>query len=98
MHLGLRMMDSGEGNRPDPIGHAVHAVMEDPVMDPHFHEYLAAIAGMHDVYGEKPDDHPTEFHEVSGSEGIVEARPAPAHRVHWDCEPSEEFAGSGAWI
>jgi hypothetical protein len=31
-------------------------------MDPHFSEYLAAIAGMHDVYGEEPEDHPTEFH------------------------------------
>ena len=32
-------------------------------MDPHFNEYLAAIAGMHDVYGERPEDHPTDFHE-----------------------------------
>jgi hypothetical protein len=32
-------------------------------MDPHFHEYLAAIAGMHDVYGGRPDEHPTEFHD-----------------------------------
>lgn len=32
-------------------------------MDPHFHEYLAAIAGMHDVYGDRPEEHPTEFHE-----------------------------------
>lgn len=31
-------------------------------MDPHFNEYLAAIAGMHDLYGEQPEDHPTEFH------------------------------------
>jgi hypothetical protein len=33
-------------------------------MDPHFHEYMAAIAGMHDVYGDRPDEHPTEFHDV----------------------------------
>ena len=32
-------------------------------MDPHFNEYLAAIAGMHEVYGERPGDHPTEFHD-----------------------------------
>jgi hypothetical protein len=32
-------------------------------MDPHFHEYLAAIAGMHEIYGERPEDHPTEFHD-----------------------------------
>jgi len=31
-------------------------------MDPHFNEYLAAIAGMHELYGEQPEDHPTEFH------------------------------------
>jgi hypothetical protein len=31
-------------------------------MDPHFNEYLAAIAGMHDLYGDGPDDQPTEFH------------------------------------
>ena len=34
-------------------------------MDPHFTEYLAAIAGMHDIYGETGDDRPSEFHEVS---------------------------------
>lgn len=32
-------------------------------MDPHFHEYLAAIAGMHELYGDRPDDQPTEFHD-----------------------------------
>ncbi len=32
-------------------------------MDPHFNEYLAAIAGMHDIYGDHPDDHPSDFHE-----------------------------------
>jgi hypothetical protein len=32
-------------------------------MDAHFHEYLAAIAGMHDIYGDVGDDHPSEFHD-----------------------------------
>jgi len=32
-------------------------------MDPHFHEYLAAIAGMHEIYGDRPEDHPTDFHD-----------------------------------
>lgn len=32
-------------------------------MDAHFNEYLAAIAGMHDIYGDVGDDHPSEFHE-----------------------------------
>jgi hypothetical protein len=35
------------------------------IMDAHFHEYLAAIAGMHDIYGDVGDDHPSEFHEPS---------------------------------
>ncbi len=67
-------------------------------MDPHFNEYLAAIAGMHDVYGEKPEDHPSEFHEVSETEGEVVKLPTPIQRAHWDCEPSEEFAASATWI
>jgi hypothetical protein len=34
-------------------------------MDAHFHEYLAAISGMHDIYGDVGDDHPSEFHHLS---------------------------------
>ena len=45
-------------------------------MDPHFHEYLAAIAGMHDVYGDRPDEHPTEFHEDHAI--VVTEEPASA--------------------
>ncbi len=67
-------------------------------MDPHFNEYLAAIAGMHDVYGEKTDDHPTEFHEVSETEGGLVTLVAVLHRAHRDCDPSEDLAGSGARI
>jgi|GEM_PF-887754 hypothetical protein len=70
-------------------------------MDPHFNEYLAAIDGMHELYGETPDDTPTEFHEVSSLVDVVivtKADSAPrAGCAHWDCEPSEEFAGSGIW-
>jgi hypothetical protein len=32
-------------------------------MDAHFHEYLAAVAGMQDLYGHPAEDHPTEFHD-----------------------------------
>ncbi len=35
------------------------------VMDPHFNEYLAAVAGMHDLYGDLPCDTGTEFHAVA---------------------------------
>jgi len=34
-------------------------------MDAHFHEYLAAIEGMHDIYGDVGDEHPSEFHQAS---------------------------------
>ena len=70
-------------------------------MDPHFSEYLAAVAGMHDIYGEAGDDSPTEFHEVSSTEcGDVAQAPVamPRSLPHWDLEPSEEFASHGAWI
>ena len=31
-------------------------------MDAHFREYLGAIAGMQELYGDRPDDCPTDFH------------------------------------
>lgn len=36
-------------------------------MDSHFNEYLAAIAGMHDIYGDRPEDHPADFCENHAS-------------------------------
>jgi hypothetical protein len=41
-------------------------------MDPHFNEYLAAVAGMVEVYGDRGDDHPTEFHDASAT-GVSES-------------------------
>jgi len=41
-------------------------------MDPHFAEYLAAVAGMHDMYGEPPCDGTSEFHEEPGQTPAVE--------------------------
>jgi len=35
-------------------------------MDPHFPEYLAAIAALSELYGDRPDDRPTEFHDEPG--------------------------------
>ena len=43
------------------------------IMDPHFAEYLAAVAGMHDVYGEPPCDGTSEFHEEHGEAPVSEA-------------------------
>ncbi len=42
-------------------------------MDAHFNEYLAAVAGMQDLYGHPAEDHPTEFHgDVTPSAVAVE--------------------------
>lgn len=43
-------------------------------MDPHSQEYLAAIAGMHEIYGDRPDEHPPEFREDRAS--VVVEEPA----------------------
>lgn len=70
-------------------------------MDPHFAEYLAAVAGMSDLYGETGDERPTDFHLERASEvsaPAVESTTLPAsNAAAWDHEPSEEFAGSGIW-
>lgn len=46
-------------------------------MDPHFNEYLAAVAGMHDLYGEPPCEGCSEFHadavEKAASTAVEEA-------------------------
>lgn len=46
-------------------------------MDAHFNEYLAAVAGMQDLYGHPAEDHPTEFHEEVVPAAVA-AEPAPA--------------------
>jgi hypothetical protein len=43
------------------------STMEGWTMDAHFNEYLAAVAGMRDLYGERGDDHPTDFHDLDSS-------------------------------
>ena len=48
-------------------------------MDPHFNEYLAAIVGMHEVYGEPPCDGTSEFHGAEAAPaGTEQAVPAAA--------------------
>ena len=32
-------------------------------MDAHFNEYLAAVAGMHEIYGDPEDGRPVDFHD-----------------------------------
>jgi hypothetical protein len=44
-------------------------------MDPHFNEYLAAVAGMHETYGEPPCEGCSEFHEEQPAE-VAASEPA----------------------
>jgi hypothetical protein len=46
------------------------------IMDPHFHEYLAAVAGMQAIYGEPADEGCSEFHKESAEAGEVTAHAA----------------------
>jgi len=39
-------------------------------MDAHFREYLGAVAAMQECYGERSDDHPSEFHEPGEGRNI----------------------------
>jgi hypothetical protein len=50
-------------------------------MDAHFHEYLAAVAAMSELYGERGDDHPTEFHDGAGCHAHGEAAECGAGAV-----------------
>ncbi len=45
-------------------------------MDPHFHEYLAAVAGMQEIYGEPAEEGCSEFHKESAEAGEVTAHAA----------------------
>ena len=43
-------------------------------MDPHFNEYLAAVAGMREIYGEAGDETPTDFQQaeaIAVAEAVV---------------------------
>lgn len=53
-------------------------------MDPHFNEYLAAVAGMQDIYGETVDSRPTEFHDDSVPATDEAADIGVVTGSHWD--------------
>ncbi|MDA0255933.1 MAG: hypothetical protein O3A18_13745 [Planctomycetota bacterium] len=46
----------------DPSSNVLFA-KEGFIMDPHFNEYLAAVAGMHETYGEPACEGRSDFHE-----------------------------------
>ena len=57
-------------------------------MDAHFAEYLAAVEGMQEIYGEREEGFPTEYHDDSVP--AIETVSAAEHPVaapfasHWD--------------
>jgi len=55
-------------------------------MDAHFHEYLAAITGMRDIYGEAGEDHVTDFHDdsVPATTAAAETEVPVGAGSHWD--------------
>lgn len=53
-------------------------------MDAHFREYLAAVAGIRDVYGEAGDDRPTEFHDDTVPATTPAAEEHVAMGSSWD--------------
>lgn len=53
-------------------------------MDAHFNEYLAAVSGMQDIYGEPCDSRPTEFHDDSVPATSVGADVEVTVGSHWD--------------
>jgi len=53
-------------------------------MDAHFREYLAAVSGLQDVYGERGDDHPTEFHDDTAAALAPTEEIEPRAGSHWD--------------
>ena len=42
-------------------------------MDAHFSEYLAVVWAMQEIYGERAEDFPTEFHRESERHNETEA-------------------------
>ena len=42
-------------------------------MDPHFHEYLAAVAAMHECYGAPGDETESDFHATPPAADVAVA-------------------------
>jgi hypothetical protein len=53
-------------------------------MDAHFREYLAAVGGMQDLYGERGDDHPTDFHDDTVPAVVPTVEAEQQVGSHWD--------------
>jgi hypothetical protein len=60
------------------------AAQEAAIMDAHFREYLAAVGGMQDLYGERGDDHPTDFHDDTVPAILPSVDAEQQVGSHWD--------------
>ena len=60
-------------------------------MDAHFREYVAAVSGMQETYGEPDDNSPTEFHGAADTQ----AGRATAISEHWELRRSLQPARAG---
>ena len=49
-------------------------------MDPHFNEYLGAVAGMHETYGDRPDGHSIDVYDEHDAVAIAEPAVSVAAR------------------
>ncbi len=53
-------------------------------MDAHFNEYLAAVAGMHEIYGDSEDGRPVDFHDDTAVATTAVSESAAPVGSTWD--------------
>jgi len=53
-------------------------------MDAHFNEYLAAVAGMHEIYGDAEDGRPVDYHDDTASATVAGTESAVPVGSTWD--------------
>ena len=54
-----------------------------PSMDAHFREYLAAVLAMQEIYGERAEDFPTEFHGEVETQADLQNGQSAVVSGHW---------------
>jgi len=52
-------------------------------MDAHFREYLAAVLAMQEIYGERAEDFPTEFHGEVETQADLHNGQSAVVSGHW---------------
>jgi hypothetical protein len=54
------------------------------IMDAHFNEYLAAVAGMQEIYGDSEDGRPVDFHDDTAAATVAVTESAVPVGSTWD--------------